>query len=110
MPRTIFIPDVGVVTAALICISDQHRDTGPRCPAIENAGKYLGLVLFLTLGRQQTLTRSPPPQVWSQIILRQLQSGRDAVNNHNIPRAMTLAGSGDAKQLSKRIPGHHSDS
>lgn len=105
--RPVLVPDVRVISAALIQIANQNGDTRPGGAAFKDTGKEFRGVRFIPLGRQSALARPTSLQIDHQIIDRNRNPGRNSVNDDNIPRSMTFAGRGDAEELSKRIARHN---
>mgnify|MGYP000675230201 CR=1 FL=1 len=101
MAGPVQILDVGVVAAALIGIADQNRQARPGRATFEDAGKNLRFVRLLPLGDDFALSRAAALEVHTKIIDRQRQTGRHAVNDDDVPRAVALAGGGDPKCLSE---------
>src|SRR5690606_15663469 len=74
--------------------------------AFEHAGEDFDFIRFLALGGMTAGTRLAAIQVALQILQRQLQPRRAAVDNSHQGRAMALASGGNGKQRAEGIAGH----
>src|SRR5205823_5072346 len=102
----ILVLDVRVVLAVLIGVAKQDADRGAVGLALEDARPDLGNVLLLALRDDLRLAGAAPPQIGQQVVDAEREAGRTAVDDAHVPRPMTDAGGGDAKQFSEGIARH----
>lgn len=103
---TVFVADIGVVTAALVGISDQDGEAGACGASVKDTGQDFRLVLFLPLCREQALSGTTSGEIRSEIIGGEVDTGRNAIDDHDVSGTVTFAGCGDAKQLTEGVTGH----
>src|SRR5690606_24413072 len=86
--------DGRVVLGLLVGVADQEADRATGGLALEHAGEDFHLVRFLALGGVAAGARLAAIQVALQVVGRQLQPRRAAIDNSHQGRAMALAGGG----------------
>ncbi len=91
----ILLPELVVVPALGVRVSDQDRDGWCRWSALEHPGKNFGLVGLLALGREPALARPAAVELHAEIIDRQLKPRRAAVDDHHVGWAVGFARRGD---------------
>ena len=106
VPGPIFVLDIRVVATALIRIPNQNGDRSARCLSLEDAGEDLRCVRLVAWGHDVALPRAPTGQVLGQIGRCEHHTGRTALDDHDIPRPVRLAGGTDAKGMSERVARH----
>ena len=79
--RAVLGLDLAVVLRTLVPVLDQKGDRRAGRLALEHAGQDAALVRFVPLRRQSRLTRPAAVEVRLQIGLRQLETGRNAVED-----------------------------
>ncbi len=98
--------DRRIVLGLLIGVADQQADGTAGGLAFEHPGEDLDLVGFLALGGVAAGARLAPVQVTLQVLQRQFQARRAAVDNGDQRRTMAFARGGDSEQLAVGIAGH----
>src|SRR5690606_8181951 len=95
--------DVRVVLAALVGVADQQRDRGAGGAALVDAGKDLHLVGLAPRRGVARLAGGAALQVVGELLRRDLQPGRTAVDDAADGRAVRLAEGGDRQQPAEGV-------
>ena len=99
----VLVLDVAVVGAALVGVAEEEADRGSVGFSVEDARPDLRRVGLVALRGQFGLTGPAAGEVGQKILDGEFQSGRAAVDNTEIPGAVTDAGRGDPEQLAERV-------
>ena len=99
--RSIQIAEVVVGGGSGVVVADQHGNRGSGGPAFEHAGQDLCPVGFSTLAGEVALARATAVQVGLQVVSRQGQARRTAIDHDADPGAMALAPSAEAEGMSE---------
>ncbi len=73
--------------------------------ALEDAGQDLGGVGLVALRGDARLPGPAAVEVGQQVLDREREPGRAAVDDDDVARPVALAGGGDAEGLPKELPG-----
>ena len=95
MPRSVPFGDVGIVFAVLVFVKNDERNGRASRFAFENAGKYLHLVLFVTGGRDLSLTWAPAVQFGLDHFFGNREAGGASIEDGSNGRTMGFAPCGD---------------
>src|SRR5262249_11321128 len=98
--------DVVVGAAVRVGGAEGDADGGAVGPALEDAGPDLRQVFLLALADDLGLAGAAAAQVGQQVLDRQRQPRRAAVDDGEVAGTVADAGRGDAEQLAERIAGH----
>ena len=98
--------DVFVVAAALVLVADEDGEARAGGAPLEQSGKDFRLIRLVALRDDFALAGPAAVEVDHQIVDRQLDAGRHAVDDDDISRPVALPGRRDAKGLSERIARH----
>src|SRR5262249_27355792 len=92
---TIFVFNVAIISAALIGIAEENPKGRAGGNALEDAGPDLRGVFFLALRDDFRLPRPPAAQIREQILDRQGQARRTAIDDGEVAGSVANAGGGD---------------
>ena len=106
----ILVLDVAVIAAALVAVAEEDADRGAVGHALEDAGPDFRQVLFLALRDDLRLPRPAAAQVGQQVLDAERQTGRAAVDDDEVARAVADAGGGDAEQFAEGVAWHKGNS
>src|SRR5262249_2964880 len=85
-----------------IGVAHQNGDRGAERLTVEHAGKQLGAIGLVTRRRDLALPGAPPIEIALDLLERDRQTRRTAVDHHADAAAMRLAERGDAKEMAER--------
>ena len=106
MARAVLVLDVVVVTALLILIPDEDRDAGARRLALEHARQDFRQVRLLALRHEVALPWAAPAEIDGEVLHRERDTRRAAVDDHDVAGAVRFPSRGDAKGLTEAISRH----
>ena len=90
----------GVVVRALVLVEHLHGDGRAERDAELGAGHDAHAVLLVAWRRDGALTRPPPRQLRLDVVLRQAQARRAAVDDDRHSRAVRFAGAAESQSSS----------
>ncbi len=114
MSRPELVLDVGVVLAALVDIVDQQADGGARGHLLaglvgKHARQQAHRIGLAALGGEARLARPALVEEHLNVLCRQRDAGRAAIDNAADRWAVAFTPGGDPKQMAKRVVRHRAD-
>ncbi len=106
VPRAETVLDLVVVARALILVLDEQADRRAGRAPLEHARQDANLVGLLALTGMARGAGAPPFQLRLDVLLRQLQPRRTAVDDAAERRAVAFAEARDSEQLAEGVTGH----
>ena len=101
MGGSVQIAEVIVGGGSGVVVADQHGNRGSGGPAFEHAGQDLGPIGLPSLSGEVALAGATAVQVGLQVVSRQGQARRAAIDDDADPGAMALAPSAEAEGMSE---------
>jgi hypothetical protein len=93
--RPVDVPERFVVFAPSVLVADEDPDRGPSGAALEDPGDQLRDVVFVPRGGECTLARTTAGHIAAEVLGRQGQARRATIDDHQLTRAVGLAGGRD---------------